>query len=396
MSAFAPTLRTVQSLDSLPREQWNRLAGATNPFLRHEFLVALERHGCVGGTTGWTPCHLVAENDRRLVGALPLYRKTHSFGEFVFDWSWADAYERAGLAYYPKLLAAIPFTPVSGPRLLTAPDAPAGAIGEALAAGALARAREQGVSSLHCLFPAPRDAGLLETQGLLLRTGCQFHWHNPGYRDFDDFLEGLSSKRRKAIRRERREAAQAGLEVRMLQGAEISDAQWQAFHRFYCATFDRKWGFPSLSAGFFKEIGRTLPESVLLALAGRGERWVAGALFLRGEDMLYGRHWGCTEYHPALHFELCYYRGIEYCIRERLARFEAGAQGEHKIWRGFVPARTCSVHWIRHAGFRAAIDAFLRREREAMEHYVDELWEHSPYKAAQPRAGGERVMSPAS
>ncbi|NIR32125.1 MAG: N-acetyltransferase [Gammaproteobacteria bacterium] len=373
-------LRTVDSLEAVPSAEWNRLAGTANPFLRHEFLTALERNRCVGPGTGWTPRHLLALYAGRLVGAVPLYRKSHSFGEFVFDWAWAEAYERAGLAYYPKLVAAVPLTPVTGPRLLSEPGRSADAVTEGLAAGALARAREQPVSSLHCLFAPGGETGLLEARGLLRRAGCQFHWPNPGYRDFEDFLDALSSKRRKQIRRERREAAGAGIEVDVLRGNEVSEHQWQVYHRFYRSTFDRKWGFPSLTEAFFREIGRTMPEAVLLVLARRGDRYVAGALFLRGTDALYGRHWGCSEHHRALHFELCYYRGIDYCIREGLRRFEAGAQGEHKIWRGFLPVHTWSAHWIRHDLFREAIADFLARERRAVDRYIEELREHSPYR----------------
>lgn len=379
---IAPGLqvRAVERLDDVPAEEWNRVAATSNPFVRHEFLAALERHGCAGEGTGWSPCHLLATEGGHLTGALPLYSKRHSFGEFVFDWAWAEAYARLGESYYPKLVSAVPFAPVTGPRLLlgrgAAPEA-----ARALIEGAVAQARDAGLSSVHCLFPRAAEARALEAQGLLLRTGCQFHWTNPGYADFEDFLATLNAKRRKQIRRERRDAGAASLDVRMLRGDEVSEAQWAAFHRFYCATFERKWGMPSLTLDFFKAIGRMLPHAVLLALAARGDEYVAGALFLRGDDALYGRHWGTSEYHPALHFELCYYRGIDYCIREGLARFEAGAQGEHKIWRGFLPVRTWSAHWIRHPRFRDAVADFLSRERAAVTRYIQELQAHSPYRS---------------
>lgn len=380
-------LHTLDSLQAVPGAEWNRVAGTANPFLRHEFLAALERTGCVGPGTGWTPRHLTALDAGRLVGAVPLYRKSHSFGEFVFDWGWAEAYERAGLAYYPKLVAAVPLSPVTGPRLLSGSGPSSEAIARELARGALACAREEPVSSLHCLFPPAAEMPLLEAHGLLPRAACQFHWTNAGYRDFDDFLDALSSKRRKEIRRERREAMRAGVEVEVLRGDEVSEHQWRVYHRFYCATFDRKWGYPSLTEDFFREIGCTMPEAVLLVLARRGDRYVAGALFLRGAHTLYGRHWGYLEHHRALHFELCYYRGIEYCIREGLQRFEAGAQGEHKIWRGFLPVRTWSAHWIRHDLFREAIGDFVARERRAVSRYIEELRAHSPYRQAAP--GGD-------
>lgn len=382
MPSLGLALRTLEGVQAVPAAAWNRLAGAANPFLRHEFLAALERHRCVGPGTGWSPCPLAAEENGRLVGALPLYRKSHSFGEFVFDWSWAEAYERAGLAYYPKLLCAIPFTPVSGPRLLAAPGPDSEALREALAGTVLEHARAQPISTLHCLFTPAREAALLQAQGLLLRAGCQFHWHNPGYRDFDDFLDTLSAKRRKEIRRERRDAARAGVDIEALRGDEVSERQWRAYYRFYRSTFDRKWGFPSLTEGFFREIGRSMPESVRLVVARRAGRYIAGALFMRGREALYGRHWGCIEHHPSLHFELCYYRGIEHCIEAGLERFEAGAQGEHKIWRGFLPVRTWSAHWIRDAAFRGAIEAFVDRERRAVERYIEELEGHSPYRRA--------------
>jgi len=386
-------LRVIHDLDDVPPARWNALAGAGNPFVRHEFLAALERQGCTGERTGWWPAHLLAEGEGggrggapRLLGAVPMYLKTNSFGEFVFDWGWADAYARAGMEYYPKLVIAVPFTPVTGPRLLVAPGAGAARVRECLRDGAIRFALDRELSSVHWLFTPAEDAAFLDSRPLLRRAGIQFHWTNPGYRDFGDFLDALTSKRRRQIVRERRDAARAGLDISLLPGTAIGEGEWSAFHRFYCDTFDRKWGMPSLTLGFFREIGRTLGDDVLLALARDGRRPVAGALFLRGADGLFGRHWGCVEHHRALHFEMCYYAAIEYCIRERLPRFEAGAQGEHKLLRGLLPVRTWSAHWIRHPGFRAAIERFVGEERRHVDLQLAALAEHSPFKAAA-RAG---------
>lgn len=368
-------------LDTVPEAEWNRLAGAQNPFVSHQFLSALEHSGCLGDASGWWPQHLLVHEGEKLIGAAPMYLKDNSYGEFVFDWSWADAYTRAGLPYYPKLVVAVPFSPVPGPRILVEPGADGAAIAEVLAHAAIECARAHRASSVHWLFTQARDASRLQEQGLLLRTGCQFHWHNPGYADFGDFLGRLTSKKRKQIRHERRDAAASGLAIEMLTGREAGTAQWEAYHRLYCSTFDRKWGRPSLTVEFFEEIGRTLPDATLLVLARHGRRYVAGAFFMRGSDTLFGRHWGCSEYHPALHFELCYYRGIEYCISQGLQRFEAGAQGEHKLSRGFLPIATNSAHWIRHRGFRRAIDEFLVHERAAVERYMAEASDHLPYRA---------------
>jgi len=369
------------SLEQVAASDWNRLAGAANPFLSHEFLRALERNHCLGERTGWWPRHLLVREGGNLVGAAPAYLKDNSFGEFVFDWSWADAYSRAGLTYYPKLVMAVPFSPVTGPRMLVDPRSPAKDVMHALAGGAIACAERYDASSVHWLFPTERDANSLREHGFMLRTGCQFHWHNPGYAGFDDFLARLSAKKRKQIRHERRDVERAALTIEVLPGGEVTEAQWETYHHFYRSIFDRKWGMPSLTAGFFKEIGRTMAERVVLILASNGGRYVAGAFFLRGPDALFGRHWGCIEYHRALHFEVCYYRAIEYCIEHGLRRFEAGAQGEHKLARGFLPATTWSGHWIRHPDFRRAIDEFLARERAAVAEYVVEMNAHSPYKA---------------
>lgn len=371
-----------ENLSDVPAQAWNRLAGDDNPFLSHQFLVALERHGCVGGDTGWYPQHLLVYSGDELVGAAPMYIKVHSYGEFGSDWAWADAYQRAGLAYYPKLVSAIPFTPAGGARLLCAAGADSGAIKAVIIEAALELARSSGVSSLQWLFASEDDNRLLQDKEHAARIGCQYHWHNHGYRDFQDYLDHLRSKRRKQVRRERREANSSDVEIRVLSGADTSEADWRSYHALYSATYDRKWGFPSLTPEFFWEVARTMADSAMLVLAHRGESCVAGAHLFRGRTVLYGRNWGCREYLPCLHFEMCYYRGIEYCIDQGLAVFEAGAQGEHKIWRGFLPRLTHSANWFRDERFRDAIGDFLDRERAQINHHVAVMGEHLPFRKA--------------
>jgi len=381
-------VRVIGALAEVPAAHWDRLAGADNPFLRHAFLDALERHGCVGDAAGWRPHHLLLYCGEALAGACPMYLKSHSYGEFVFDWGWADAYERNGLRYYPKLLCAVPFTPVPGPRLLAAPGADRALVVRGLVAAAVQLAEETGLSSAHWLFTAAEDSAALEALPLLARHGHQFHWHNPGYRDFQDYLDALTAKRRKQVRKERREAAAAPVEVELKHGDELTESEIAAYHRLYCSTYDRKWGYPSLTLEFFLDLAERMPRSLLLVLGKRRGRCVAGAHLLRGESGLFGRNWGCSEQHRSLHFEICYYRGIEYCIEHRLARFEAGAQGEHKLSRGFLPVRTHSFHWIRDARFRDAIDDYLRRERAENRAYIEAAAAHSPFRADTFAAGG--------
>ncbi len=371
----------VSRLDEIPASDWNRLCGPHNPFVRHEFLAALERNGCVGEGTGWLPRHLVVREGGRLIGAVPMYLKHHSFGEYVFDWAWADAYARYGLRYYPKLVVAVPYTPVTGPRLLSNGATHDDDVRRHLVAQALETARGDGVSSLHWLFTTPRDTEALQAGQLLHRAGCQFHWTNPGFRDFDDFLSELTSKRRKEVKRERRQALDSDLEVEIRTGEALGEREWHAFHRFYCATYDRKWGMPYLNLGFFEEIGRTMPESVLLILASRHGRYVAGALCFKGADSLFGRNWGSQAYYPSLHYEMCYYRTIDYCIRTGLSRFEAGAQGDYKVTRGLLPTATASAHWVGHPQFRSAIGGFIDEERREVERFIEHAARHSPFKA---------------
>jgi len=378
-------VRVLDTLEAISPEAWNRLAGTANPFLRHEFLAALERHGCVGANFGWYPRFVLVVDDdpERPLAAAPLYIKTNSYGEFVFDWAWADAYERAGLRYYPKLVAAVPYTPATGPRLLLDPDTPERheALTGALLEGVDELARELAVSSTHWLFPTGADMERLRAHDLMVRVGCQFQWFNHGYRDFDDFLASFTAQKRKKVKRERRYVRESGLAIDVVHGHEASTGQIEAAAHFYTTTFDKKWGVATLNLGFFQEVARTMGEQLVLVLAREGSRHVAGAICFRGEDALYGRHWGCDADYHSLHFELCYYQGIDYAIRHGLARFEPGAQGEHKISRGFVPTPTWSAHWIAEPDFRRAIADFLARETDGMEYYMKELEEHSPYKA---------------
>jgi predicted N-acyltransferase len=380
------------SLDRITATEWNRLLPADgNPFLRHEFLAALERHGCVGERWGWLPRHLLAYEGTKVVGAAPLYLKYNSYGEFVFDWSWAEAYRRAGLAYYPKLVAAVPYTPVTGPRLLVAPDADTAGVRSALTDAALELARELKASSLHWLFTDPEETRHLAAAGLARRMGCQFHWCNRGYRDFDDFLDGFTAAKRKKIRRERRRVTEAGIELEVLDGHAADQHRWRIFYDFYQDTFDKLGGYATLSLEFFQALGAAMPDNIVLVLARREGDYVAGALSLRGKEALYGRHWGCREEYHSLHFEACYYAGIDYAISHGLRRFEPGAQGEHKVARGFIPTSTWSAHWIAHPDFAEAVERFTREEQRLTAEYMRELTTHLPYKGdtAPVRSGGD-------
>jgi predicted N-acyltransferase len=360
------------------------VAGTNNPFLRHEFLSALERHACVGQRHGWLPRHLLAFDDSgRLTGAVPMYLKDNSYGEFVFDWSWADAYQRAGLSYYPKSVVAVPYTPATGPRILTAGGDDADQIADQLIQLAREWSESEQLSSLHYLFTDHRDTRRLKDHGFLLRLGCQFHWQNRGYRDFDDYLSCFSSHKRKKVRRERRQVQEAGIEIRIVNGLQASHADIETMFDLYRSTFDRKWGHATLTLDFFRDIATTMGEQLLFFIASKNRRIEAGAICLRSDDTLYGRHWGCYRDYHSLHFETCYYQGIDYCIRHGLRLFEPGAQGEHKISRGFLPTPTWSAHWIRHSGFRGIIARFLEQEKDAMRDYMDELSERSPYKPGQ-------------
>jgi predicted N-acyltransferase len=373
----------LENLDSVTPGDWNRLIRNNNPFLRHEFLAALERNHCVGEDLGWIPRHIALYDAKELVGAVPLYIKYNSYGEFVFDWSWADACERAGMQYYPKLVASIPYTPVTGPRLLSVSGERLTDVRRALVKAAVQQAEEIGASSLHWLFTDQDDTDTLVQHGMMQRTHYQFHWHNHQYKDFDDFLSTFSAGKRKKVRRERRQVSDAGISIRMVTGADITDEIWSIFHRFYCLTFHNRYGYPTLTLDFFREIGDAMGENVLLILAYNNDECIAGAISFVGGDTLYGRHWGATRNYHSLHFEVCYYSAIDYCIRQGLQRYEAGAQGEHKLYRGFIPVSTASCHWISNAALGNAIGDFLSWERHQIDSQIQALVEHSPYKKQQ-------------
>jgi predicted N-acyltransferase len=375
------TVKVVSRLADIPASEWDACAGDDNPFLSHAFLDALEQSGSATGETGWQPQHLALEDaDGRLLAAVPLYLKDHSYGEYVFDWGWASAYEGAGGRYYPKLQCAVPFTPVTGRRMLLRPDAPASA-GDALIAAMIELARRHKVSSLHVTFPTEVEWERLGAAGLLQRVGQQFHWQNDGYRSFDDFLEALNARKRKQIRRERRDALADGIEIETLTGGALEERHWDAFYRVYRSTSDRKWGDAYLTRDFFSLIGERLAGRIVLMLAKKSGRYVAGALNLLGRDTLYGRNWGCIGDFPFLHFEACYYRAIDFAIAHGLKRVEAGAQGPHKIQRGYLPMPTYSAHWIRDRGFAEAVADFLRREKRALAGEMAHLEETlSPFK----------------
>ncbi len=383
-SPAAFTLRIVPSLAEVSQAAWDACARAdgpaVNPFVSHAFLRALEVSGCVGGRTGWTPAHVLIERDGLLAAAAPCYLKTHSQGEYVFDHGWADAIERAGGRYYPKLQVSSPFSPVTGPRLLArAGDGRADALA-ALVRGLRLLREQTGASSIHVTFLPEAEWRLLGGMGFLQRMDQQFHWTNAGYRSFDAFLETLASRKRKAIRKERAAALANGIVIRWLTGAAITEAHWDAFFAFYMDTGARKWGRPYLNRAFFAEIGRTMAEHILLVMAEREGRFVAGAINLIGHDTLYGRNWGCIEDHPFLHFEVCYYQAIDFAIARGLRRVEAGAQGEHKLARGYMPSTTYSAHDIADPRLRQAVADYLVRERRHVEAMGEILKEHAPYR----------------
>ncbi len=368
-------IQVVDSLASIPASDWDALAGH-HPLLSHAFLHALQESGCVSAETGWAPCHITLWRDNRLAAAMPLYLKSHSYGEYVFDWAWADAYQRHGLRYYPKLLNAVPFTPVTGPRLLALSDADRSTLLDA----ALAFARDSGVSSLHCLFPAEPEVAAFESAGMMLRASVQFHWRNEGFSDFEDFLGRMNHDKRKKIRQERRKVRDAGIEFRRLRATEATEADWRFFVECYDRTYRAHHSSPYLNLDFFLRLAQAMPEQLLLILGYREGVPVASAFNIIGEDTLFGRYWGTREFHSGLHFESCYYQAIEFCIAEKLGSFEGGAQGEHKLARGLLPQRTVSAHWLAHPEFAEAVTRFLRKEASGIEHYVDELSEHSPFK----------------
>ena len=382
-------IRVVGTIADIPAAQWDACANprselqvcAYNPFISHAFLCALEVSGSASARTGWQPQHLVAEaDDGAVAGVVSCYLKSHSRGEYVFDAGWADAYERAGGSYYPKLQVSVPFTPATGRRLLAAPGARADAVRQGLAAGLIELCRMREASSVHVTF-APRDEWtLLGAQGYLQRNDQQFHWENGGYATFEDFLAALAARKRKAIRRERAGALEPGIEVQWLTGRDLTESVWDTFFAFYMETGSRKWGRPYLTRQFYSLIGQTMADRTLLVMAKRAGRWIAGAINFIGSDALYGRHWGAIEHHPFLHFEICYYQAIEFAITRKLGRVEAGAQGEHKLARGYLPVTTHSAHFIADPSLRRAIAEYLTRERAYVEAAGEELAAAAPFR----------------
>ena len=369
----------VSSLAEIGQAAWDGLAGRQergNPFLSFAFLHALHESGSACADTGWQPQYIALYDGAELAAAMPLYVKMHSYGEYVFDWAWADAYHRNGVEYYPKLLSAIPFTPVTGPRLLARDAHARAALIEVL------RATQQAseVSSTHILYPPPEQVAELEQAGYMIRRGVQFHWLNDGYRDFEHFLDTLDRKKRKNIRAERRKVQEAGVTLRRVRGVDATACDWRLFHKCYERTYRAHHSTPYLNLDFFQRIGRDMPQHILLVIAERNEKAIASALVIHNEDTLFGRYWGELQHVPCLHFEAAYYQPLEFCIEQGIAVFEGGAQGEHKMARGFLPTETWSAHWLAHPAFADAIERFLARENGGIEAYIDELTERNPFK----------------
>jgi hypothetical protein len=378
-------VRHAESAAAIGAETWNTCANPLNsraphPFTRHEFFAALEQSGSATPKTGWRPCHLMIEREGVIEGLLPLYLKNHSLGEYVFDHGWADAFKRAGGHYYPKLQACVPFTPVTGPRMLVAPQADAPRTRRALLDAGAEVTRRLKASSLHVTFMSEPEWAVAAACGYLQRLDQQFHWQNNGYSTFEDFLGEFSSARRKNLRKERAAIRAAGIRFDWLSGDEITEAHWDAFFAFYLETGSQKWGRPYLTREFFSRVGESMGEAVLLIVARRGERPIAGALNFFGEDVLYGRNWGAGEFVPFLHFETCYYQAIDFAIARGMRKVEAGAQGEHKLLRGYEPVATRSAHFIAHAGLRQAVASYLARERAIVAGEMTELAAHMPFR----------------
>jgi predicted N-acyltransferase len=374
----------TNNISSVNSKHWYKLCGDSNPFIQHDFLNALEQHDCLQNW-GWLPNHCLLYDNETLIGACPAYIKNNSYGEFVFDWAWADAYHQHGLDYYPKLVTAIPYTPVQGPRLLASVNyrdangrlIDAATIKKTLLTALIEFAEKNDLSSAHFLFCESDDINILSNADLMLRFDYQYHWPNHNYQSFDDFLSQLTSKRRKNIKRERKTITDNNIAIRIVHGQVLTDEQWNLLYNYYQITFLKKSGTATLTLDFFKAVAHKL----LAFLAYHENKIVAAAICFKGKDKLYGRHWGCREKYNNLHFELCYYTGIDYCISNQLQGFEPGAQGEHKIWRGFLPVKTQSAHWIAHPAFKNAIRDYLQREAVAMDHHGELLLESSPYKS---------------
>jgi len=368
-----------ESISGIARDDWNALAGDAYPFLSHAFLELAETTGSVSPDAGWAPRHLTLEDGGVLLGALPLYEKSHSWGEFVFDWAWAQAYEQAGFDYYPKLVSAVPFTPAPSSRILLADKGDTQAA-RTLITAATGLAAETGCSSVHFLFPAEEETSLFEESGLLLRKDCQFHWHNRGYRDFDAFISTFTSAKRKKARRDRRRVQESGITFRRLRGAELDADTWSTVYALIARTFMMRGSLPYFNQAFFEGLSDQLPDGVLVILAEQDELPVAAAVFFESETTLYGRYWGSDGHFDALHFETCYYQGIEYCIETGKQHFEPGTQGEHKISRGFSPVTTWSAHWLAHPEFANAIGRYLDEEGRHIQRYIDAIARHTPYR----------------
>jgi predicted N-acyltransferase len=385
MTTPAICIKVVPSILDVPAAQWDACANpeeiSYNPFISHDFLSSLEKSHSVSARTGWQPQHLVIEGaDGTAAAIAPAYLKSHSRGEYVFDRGWAEAYERAGGDYYPKLQVSVPFTPATGRRLLVRPGPQAGELQRTLAAGLVALCRQRKASSVHVTFMPEAEWDQLGQHGFLQRTDRQFHWHNADYATFDEFLGALSARKRKVIKRERRDAVPEGISVHWLTGSDLTESVWDAFFAFYMETGSRKWGRPYLTREFYSLIGQRMADRILLVMAKRAGRWIAGAINFVGANTLFGRHWGAIEHHPFLHFECCYYQAIDYAIAHKLACVEAGAQGEHKLFRGYLPTTTYSAHYIADPGLRRAIADYLQRERAYVDADVQELEAHAPFR----------------
>jgi len=383
-------IKRIHQISDIAAPSLNKLADMAYPFLRHEFLSALEKSGAVCQATGWTPQHLLMSDDHQLIGFMPLYLKTHSQGEYVFDQQWAHVYQQCGLSYYPKWLTAIPFTPCQGQRILMAEDADKQEVIHQIIIYLKQNAVADGVSSWHCLFPAIAQTEILASQGLSIREDVQFHWYNRGYRDFQDYLQSFSSKKRKAIKRERLKIQQQGLKLERISGANVSTRQWELFFQFYCMTYLKRGLSPYLKLAFFLQLAESMADNLLLVFARKDEKYVAAALSIIGDDTLYGRYWGCFDEYNGLHFETCYYQGIEFCLERKLACFDSGAQGEHKISRGFEPVSTYSAHWISNPEFARTIDYFLQQERQNVQHYKRAAAAYLPFKKDQSYAYADK------
>lgn len=374
-------VQILTDISTIEPSEWNRLVPDNNPFMRFEFLHALEANKCLGKLHGWLPRHIIVRNeDNALIGAMPAYIKDNSYGEFVFDWSWAEFYEKVGLPYYPKLVIAAPYTPATGPRLLITDEQRRKDIADLMINTAIQLAEAEHLSTIHWLFPNERDQAILQGQHLLQRMGVQYHWHNNSYTDFDSFLATFSSKKRKNVKQERRKVSEANIQIEVRHGDEMEPQHWQLVEHYYSDTFIKKWGHPTLTQDFFEQVGREMPHQFVVFFALHQGRYVAAAICFRNDDTLYGRHWGCDEEFNSLHFELCYYQGIDYCIREGLQHFEPGAQGEHKVARGFVPERTWSSHWVAQPRLRELLGDFCAREQNHHELYHEALQDHLPYR----------------